>query len=252
MRDRRLIMGMPVTVEILDPQAPPADLDAAFDYFKYVDDNFSVFKEHSEISRLNRGEISLRQASRDLQEIFQKSANTKILTRGFFDIRTPQGSYNPSGLVKGWAIHRVAQLLARRGRKDYYVDAGGDIQACRDASLNPSPWTVGIRHPLETDKIVKVLNIFTEGVATSGTYRRGQHIYNPHQPEAALSETISLTVIGPNIYEADRMATAAFAMGAEGINFIEQYPGLEGYQIDSQGQALATSGFNKYVSQSNA
>ncbi len=72
------------------------------------------------------------------------------------------------------------------------------------------------------------------GVATSGTSIRGQHIYNPQDDAAPIDEIVSLTVIGPNIYEADRFATAAFAMGSDGIVFIEQLDGFEGYMIDCQ------------------
>jgi thiamine biosynthesis lipoprotein len=85
-------------------------------------------------------------------------------------------------------------------------------------------------------------------VATSGTYLRGAHIYNPHAPDAPAGDIVSLTVIGPNILEADRFATAAFAMGEGGIDFIERVDGLEGYQIDSEGMARMTSGLERYLS----
>ncbi len=58
---------------------------------------------------------------------------------------------------------------------------------------------------------------------------------------------VSLTVIGPNVYEADRFATAAFAMGKNGIAFIEQLQGFEGYQIDGAGIATMTSGFAQVI-----
>lgn len=57
----------------------------------------------------------------------------------------------------------------------------------------------------------------------------------------------SVTVIGPNIYEADRFATAAFAMGRKGIQFIERLPWFEGYMIDAQARATLTSGLERYV-----
>jgi thiamine biosynthesis lipoprotein len=64
-----------------------------------------------------------------------------------------------------------------------------------------------------------------------------------------LQDIVSLTVIGPNVYEADRFATAAFAMGKRGIYFIEQLPGFEGYMIDAAARATFTSGFERYVLQ---
>jgi len=89
--------------------------------------------------------------------------------------------------------------------------------------------------------------IRNEGIATSGTYIRGAHIYNPLNPQEQLNEIVSLTVIGPNIYEADRFATAAFAMGKNGIVFIEHLPGFEAYVIDVKGIATSTTGFSKYT-----
>ena len=94
---------------------------------------------------------------------------------------------------------------------------------------------------------MKVLAVTDKGIATSGTAIRGQHIYDPHHPDTPLQDIVSLTVIGPNVYEADRFATAAFAMGKRGIYFIERLPGFEGYMIDASARATFTSGFERYV-----
>ena len=83
------------------------------------------------------------------------------------------------------------------------------------------------------------------GVATSGDYVRGRHIYDPHRGRPAGDELASLTVVGPDIYEADRFATAAFAMGQGGVEFIEDAFGLEAYAIGRDGVATMTSGFNR-------
>ena len=84
-------------------------------------------------------------------------------------------------------------------------------------------------------------------MATSGTYVRGQHIYNPHEPTKLIQDIVSLSVIGPDILEADRFATAAFAMGEQGIYFIENLPGFEGYMVNAQGIATQTTGFGAFV-----
>jgi thiamine biosynthesis lipoprotein len=44
-----------------------------------------------------------------------------------------------------------------------------------------------------------------------------------------------------------RFATAAYAMGKNGIIFIEQLPGLEGYSIDKNGTATMTNNFEKFI-----
>lgn len=140
---------------------------------------------------------------------------------------------------------KAAKLIEKLGFAYYYVDAGGDIQVSK-TKADGTPWKVGIRNPFQTDQIVKTLSVSDCGVATSGTYERGSHIYNPKDGKPMI-DILSLTVIGPNVYEADRFATAAFAMGKEGIHFLERLPGFEGYLIDRAGVATMTSGFERFV-----
>ncbi len=239
------MMGMPITVEVVDPTATAADLDRVFDYFDYVDRKFSTYKSDSEISAINRREITVARSSADMRAVFALAEMTRQETDGYFDIER-DGRYDPSGLVKGWAIYHAAEILWADGFQNFYVDAGGDIQAAGKNRLGKD-WRVGIRSPFNLNEIVKVLAVTNCGVATSGSYVRGQHIYRPQQPGELETEIVSLTVVGPDIYEADRFATAAFAMGAAGIHFIDGLEGFEGYMINQTGQATLTRGFERHV-----
>ncbi len=245
-------MGMPITVCIADQFETEKVKEAAtkkvFEYFHYVDEKFSTYKEGSEISKINRKEIKESDWSGDMKTVFALSEKTKMETNGYFNILTPEGLFDPSGLVKGWSIYNAANILAELGFKNFYVDAGGDIET-KGKNENGEVWSVGIRDPFVNDKshIIKTVFISNCGMATSGTYERGQHIYNPHVGRVPLNDIVSITVIGPNVYEADRFATAAFAMGNEGINFIERLDGFEGYSVDKNGIATETSEFNKFT-----
>jgi len=243
-------MGMPVTVEITDPSVSQESLDKAFDYFRYVDDTFSTYKKDSEISRFNRGELQPKEYSGDMKLIFELAEKTKRQTGDYFDIRTPDGSIDPSGIVKGWAINNVAELLRSLGHNNCYVEAGGDIQTS-GKNAEGKEWRIGIRNPFRRDQVVKVIFPRGKGIATSGTAIRGKHIYDPHTKRPVETNLASLTVIGPNVYEADRFATAAFAIGGNGINFIENLEGFEGYAIDTKGIATMTSEFAKYTYDKN-
>lgn len=241
MRITRLMMGMPITIEIRDPSVTSRIFTEVFAYFDYIDHKFSPFKPTSEVSRINSGSLARADYSTDMQTIIALCDQTQEETYGFFN-PVHDGKFNPSGLVKGWAIHQAANLIARSGFINYYVDVAGDIQ-----TRGPD-WKIGIRNPFDTSEIVKVLSVNSnEGVATSGTYERGQHVYNPKQPDQALTDIVSLTVVGPNVYEADRFATAAFAMQKAGINLIESLPGFEGYMINAAGIATYTTSFKKYA-----
>lgn len=238
-------MGMPVTAEVVDKGATEDVLEKVFKYFSYVDEKFSTYKETSEISAINRGELLESEWSVDMKEIFALSEKTKQETNGYFDIRKPDGAIDPSGIVKGWSIRNAAKILDKEGFKNFFVDVAGDIEA-RGKNAEGKLWTVGIRNPFNRKENIKILSLDNMGIATSGTYVRGQHIYNPHKV-GPLGEIVSLTVVGPNVYEADRFATPAFAMGKEGIYFIENLPGLEGYMIDKNGIATETTNFSKYT-----
>jgi thiamine biosynthesis lipoprotein len=238
-------MGMPVTVEIVDGSARPASIDRVYEYFEYIDATFSTYKDNSEISRINRHELTPAQSSPDMQAIFALADQTRRETDGHFDIRR-DGRYDPSGIVKGWAIQNAAGLLEAEGYENYYVEAGGDLQAMGHNSQGRN-WRVGIQNPFNSAEIIKVLSVSNRGVATSGTYVRGEHIYNPKKHGQPVNEIVSLTVVGPNIYDADRFATAAFAMGLPGIHFIEGLEGFDGYMIDRAGLATYTSNFQRHV-----
>ena len=253
MRQTRLIMGMPITIEVTRGElvesvgaGNAATIESVFDYFRAIDERFSTYKETSEISRINRGEIAPADMSSAMREVFEIAERTRHETGGYFDIKRPDGSIDPSGIVKGWSILHAARLLEAADCTDFFVDAGGDI-ASRGKNESGTDWSVGIRNPFNREEIIKVIYPRGAGVATSGSYIRGAHIYDPHDPSKALDEIVSITVIGPDVLEADRFATAAFAMQHAGIEFIERMSGLEGYMIDRAGTATMTSGFERYT-----
>ena len=236
-------MGMPVTVEIIDGDSAKL-LAGTFKFFQKVDSRYSTYKPESEISRINAG-LPKNKWSLEMRQVLHLCDITRQQTNGYFTIEH-NGKLDPSGLVKGWAIWEAAKLLRKQGVRNFYIEAGGDIQA-HGTNAEQQPWTVGIRNPFNPNEIIRVLHIKDKGVATSGTYIRGQHIYDPYHPDTRLNDVRSLTVVGENIYEADRFATAAFAMGKDGIGFIERTKNLEGYMVDNEGTATFTSGFREYV-----
>ena len=245
MKDTRILMGMPVTVEIADDFATEEHLDQVYAFFKAVDERFSTYKETSEISAINAGRLTKSECSDDMRTIMSLCKQTEIETNGYFNCEH-NGYCDPSGIVKGWAIYEAAKLIHSLGYRNFQVDAGGDIQVEGLSSTN-KPWIIGIRNPFNHEEIIKRVSLTTQGIATSGTAVRGQHIYNPHKNDAPLEEIVSITVIAENILEADRFATAAFAMQADGIRFIASLPGFEAYTIDAQGIATFTAGFNQYL-----
>lgn len=237
-------MGMPVTVQVIDKNAKEEDISEVFSYSHYIDKKFSTYKKDSEISQINRGELNKLNYSNEMKKILSLSQKTKEETNGFFEINN-NGILDPSGIVKGYAINNGANILIQKGYKNIYVEIAGDIQVFGNNGKD-NFWKIGIQNPFNLEEIVKVVKLKDKGIATSGIYIRGSHIINPKKKKP-VEDIISITVIGPNVYEADRFATAAFAMGKKGIGFIEGLRGFEGYIIQKDKTAVYTSGFSAYV-----
>jgi thiamine biosynthesis lipoprotein len=244
MKKQAIIMGMPVTIQVVDHQITDEDVQEVFAYFNYIDKKFSTYKTNSEVSQINKGELKIQNSSTEMQKVLKLCEETEKETQGYFDINL-NGFLDPSGIVKGYAIWQGAQILRKKGYENFYVEIAGDIQTF-GKNEKGEDWRVGIQNPFNLKEIIKVLKISDIGVATSGNYERGKHILNP-KTKLPADEIASITVIGPNIYEADRFATAAFAMGEKGIGFIERQKELEGYMIKKDRIAVMTSGFKKYL-----
>jgi len=237
-----MIMGMPIVLDVRDDGAGDELLDGVFDWFREVDAVFSTYKDDSEISRLNRDELALRECRADVRWVIARCRELAEETDGYFDAEAVvPGQIDPSGLVKGWSVDRAALLLDEAGARNYAVNAGGDIRLRGGATPEPR-WRVGIQHPQIRDKIAAVVEGDDLAVATSGEYVRGRHIVDPHTggpPEGLLSVTITR----PDLATADAYATAAFAMGAAGPEWTRRLQPYEAMSITADGRVLSTPGF---------
>src|SRR5215208_4811037 len=177
-------MGMPVVV---DADVGPRVLDRVFAWLRFVDATFSTYRADSEICRLDRGELAVRDAHPVVREVLARCERLRVRTGGYFDARAG-GRLDPSGLVKGWAVDRAGALLAAAGARRFCVNAGGDVL------VRGGPWRIGIRHPLRPDRLAAALEVRDAAVATSGGYERGEHIRDPVGGGAARG-ALSVTVV---------------------------------------------------------
>jgi thiamine biosynthesis lipoprotein len=234
-------MGMPIVVDVRDA-CDEAALDPLFDWFREVDDRFSTYKEGSEICRLNRGELAVRDCHPDVRRVLALCDELREETDGYFDARYASLlSVDPSGLVKGWAVDRGGELLEAAGIRNYSINAGGDIRT-RGAALPDPEWRTGIQHPEASDRIAAIVEANDLALATSGTYVRGEHILDPHtgRPPVGL---LSVTIAGPDLATADAYATAAYAMGEGGPAWTSGLRPYEALSILADGTSVSTPRF---------
>ncbi|MEU6371844.1 FAD:protein FMN transferase [Streptomyces sp. NPDC046909] len=239
------VMGFPVSLRVDDEHVGEESADAVFAWLREVDARFSPFKADSEVSRLGRGELTEAEASTDLRTVLDLCEHYRVATGGAFDVRLPGRGLDPCAVVKGWSVQRAADLLLAAGAKRFVLNAGGDVIAAG------GPWRVGVRHPEHADKLCTVLSLTDGAVATSARYERGDHIIDGRTGLPATG-LLSLTVVASSLTEADSVATAAFAMGAEGVDWAASLPGCEVFAVDGERRVLRTPGFPAAKEQSTA
>ncbi len=183
-------------------------------YVHKVDELFSTYKENSIVSQLRRGEIVIERCPPDVIEVWNLCAFAKVLTEGAFDPWSINGGFDPSGLVKGWAADKCAEILVAAGADHVQVNAAGDL-ALRGGFTADQPWSIGVVNPDNRLEILQTFEIIEGAIATSGTYERGAHINDPHTVMIAIGAK-SATVIGPNGAIVDALATALMVSGRDG------------------------------------
>lgn len=251
-------MGFPVQIDVCDPLIPEDAVSSAFGWLHEVNARFSTYREDSEVSRLNRGELAFEQLHPDLRHVLDRCEALRRKTDGFFDIRAPyleaglgpaaglggRESVDPSGFVKGWALAGAMKRLLDAGAENVCVNGGGDI-AVRGRPAGDTCWRVGVQHPRIPDQLAFGVAMTGGAIATSGAYARGQHIINPHtgQPAGGL---LSATIIGPDLAMADAYATSAFAMGIDrAALFCAVLSGYEAVLICDDDTVLSTPGVDQ-------
>ncbi|GCD21082.1 FAD:protein FMN transferase [Cellulomonas algicola] len=234
-------MGMPWSVHVRGEAAHDELTERlvaqAFAEVDRIDALLSPFRDDSELSRLRRGELALADAAPELQEVERLCRAALARTLGWFDAWRWRDGFDPTGLVKGWAVARAARILEPIA-SDVAVDAGGDLAArCVDPD---GTWLVGVEDPVDRTRVLATVPVGTGAVATSGTAARGSHIADPRTGVAATGVR-QATVIGPSVLWADVFATAAVAQGVTAVDRVHELHGTSGVLVLDDGSTHAWS-----------
>ena len=135
-----------------------------------------------------------------------------------------------NAIAKGYAVDKIAQMMKKKGYKNFLVDIGGEVLA-QGRKFKGHEWRVGVQIPTETQNGLIETNYIFElplenglnCVATSGNYRnykeingkRYSHIINPNTGNSENSSLLSVSVIAKNCAIADAFATAFMVLGIE-------------------------------------
>ena len=245
------VMGLPVSVHVRGPAAHAPEVAAAvealFDDLRADDALFSTWKPGSEVSRIRRGELRLEEASARVRQVASLCTEASRRTGGSFDAWLPGAggvrAFDPTGLVKGWAVEQATRGLTARlaalGAHDVLVVAGGDVLVHCERVDTPD-WQVAVEDPRDRRRTLLTVPLRRGAVATSGTAARREHIVDP-STGAAPSGLLSATVVGPELTWADVYATAAFVRGQGALEWLTGLAGHAAVVVTTDGAVRTTS-----------
>lgn len=234
-------MGTAVSIHVRGPAVDPAVVDraagACFAELHELDELFSPFRDDSAISRIRRGDLAPAADPR-VRQVEELCRTLRETTAGRFSAWR-DGWFDPTGIVKGWAVDGAAerhlrQLVDLPGIEAAGVSAGGDMRLFTAAD-SASSWSVGIVDVRDRTRILAVVDVRDGAVATSGTTERGAHIVDPRSG-APVAASLSATVVADDLIAADVWATAAVVAGIDDLAWITRAGTRTGLLADGEGR----------------
>ena len=128
-----------------------------------------------------------------------------------------------SGIAKGHAVDRVAELLDNKGVTNYLVEVGGELRG-RGHKPDGSLWKVAIERPITGRReAFRALQLKDQAIATSGDYRnffadggqRYSHSIDPRTGQPVAHDLASVSVVAGSTITADALSTAFMVMGPD-------------------------------------
>ncbi|MFH1395726.1 MAG: FAD:protein FMN transferase [Candidatus Omnitrophota bacterium] len=251
---------------------------------KVSDELFEIIKEAKHIGKITNGEFDITVAPILKKQGFYKDMPDEVLA-GIPDNSDGVGWKNVllypdkreivllngawldlSGISKGYIVDKMSEFLRTHGVLDFLVNAGGEIYCSK--YKRSKDWRIGVRKPrskLDTERtaqyILLQLNMENMAVATSGDYENViiedngkkllSHIVDPSTEKALPELPSSVTVIAPECFKADALATGMMAMGKE--KALELTRGLKDVEIifvensGAEPDLSFSAGVSKYV-----
>ena len=137
------------------------------------------------------------------------------------------------GIGKGLAADTVVDLVMSAGATGACVNVGGDLRVAGSAP-GADPWSVTIEHPLG-GRDLGTIRLRDEALVSSWRTRRAwgadgdrrHHLIDPTTGRPAWSGLAGVTVLAPEAWWAEALATALFLAGPDHAAAIVDHHGVE-------------------------
>jgi FAD:protein FMN transferase len=242
--------------KIFNPFAPTSEVAALNDLkktgrVKISKDIFDVLKISSDIWTASNGcfdptlmriKTLWKNAEKNQQIPSDKQILSELQASGFAKVHIsnepdsaiqvdhPDIMFDFGGIVKGYAVDRVREILINNGVIACLVQLGGEVSTF--GGNDGVSWRIGIQHPREMSKIWGVVSIPGPlNISTSGNYmqpimiqgRSFYHIFNPKTGKPVSEKILGVTTISRD----GKISSAILDGSATAITVLGSIAGLE-------------------------
>ena len=151
------------------------------------------------------------------------------------------------GIGQGYIADKIKEVLKEKGVVAGLINVSGDISTW-GKQPDGQQWKVGIKNPINKNKIFASFPLEDTAVETSGSYEkyvtfngiRYSHIIDTRTGYPAIGLT-SVTIFAKTTELADALATGVFVLGKEvGMNLVNQLPGIGCIMVDDKGTIIVS------------
>ena len=234
---------------------------------KVTDELFELIERAIKISKLTDGAFDISYASMDKIWKFDgsmtvmpspKAIKNSVAKVGYKNIILDKEKHTVflklegmklglGGIGQGYIADKIKELLKKNGVVAGLVNVSGDISTW-GKQPDGQQWKVGIKNPMNKNKIFATFPLEDTAVETSGNYEkyvtfsgiRYSHIIDTRTGYPATGLT-SVTIFAKTTELADALATGVFVLGKEvGMDLVNQLPGISCIMVDDKGKIIAS------------
>lgn len=186
----------------------------------------------------------------NIDDIIIDEANSTVY------LKDPEMSLDVGSIGKGYAVQRVVEYAKEIGITDMLISVGGNVCAIGQKD-DGSKWRLGIQNPdLESEETYsKKVEIKDACIVTSGDYQRYYTVDNVKYCHIIDPDTLmpanyfsSVSIITEDSGLADALSTSVYNMPfEEGLEFINNFDGVEAMWIFEDGSIKYSDNFEQYV-----
>ncbi len=168
-------------------------------------------------------------------------------------LQPPVEKIDTGSFLKGYAISKAKVVMEEMGIKSAFITS---ISSIEPVGTNPETkkWRRGFQNPSNPSELLEIVNLDDKAMGVSGDYQtfveiEGKKYHHILDIDTGypVSDKKMVVVICEDAFTADMLSTAFFSMPIKEIlNYVEDKKNIDVFIVDSDSQAITSTGFEKF------